>query len=347
MRVLSRWVRGAAVDRGLRFGLRWPAKSHESGGLMSCRSCIPALVIVLAAATAGVGCATVPPAGRDAHEEVRSGEGATTSRAAVPAPARRGPAFEYAYRPPSAPDLQPIYQRVVEADLWRQLPELQELDGLFALPRRLRFVTAECGEPGAFYRPDQGEVVLCYESLRTLYAQGQAHRQALGLAEDHPLRYLRANVRFMVLHEAGHALVDLFDLPVTGRQEDAVDQLAAILMLRFGGRDESPGEVIEDLRLVANWMLSRSTGAYDIDAFADEHALGEQRFFNLQCLVYGTDPDAFAGMVDAGDLTAARAAGCPRESRQTSRAWVRLLLPYLAPGAQAYREEAAAFLRQR
>ncbi len=258
-----------------------------------------------------------------------------------------GPAFEYAYRPPSAPDLQPIYQRVVEADLWRQLPELEELDGLFALPRRLRFVTAECGEPGAFYRPDQGEVVLCYESLRTLYAQGQAHRQALGLAEDHPLRYLRANVRFMVLHEAGHALVDLFDLPVTGRQEDAVDQLAAILMLRFGGRDESPGEVIEDLRLVANWMLSRSTGAYDIDAFADEHALGEQRFFNLQCLVYGTDPDAFAGMVDAGDLTAARAAGCPRESRQTSRAWVRLLLPYLAPGAQAYREEAAAFLRQR
>ena len=164
--------------------------------------------------------------------------------AAQPATAARGPAFEYAYRPPSALDLQPIYRRVVEADLWRQLPELEELDGLFVLPRRLRLVTAECGEPGAFYRPAPGEVVLCYESLRTLYAQGQAHRQALGLGEDHPLRYVRANVRFMVLHELGHALVDLFDLPVTGRQEDAVDQLAAILMLRFGGRDESPGEVI-------------------------------------------------------------------------------------------------------
>ena len=104
--------------------------------------------------------------------------------------------------------------------------------------------------------------------------------------------------------------------------------------------------MIADLRLAANWMLSRSTGAYDLDAYADPHALGEQRFFNLQCLIYGTDPDDFAGMVEAGDLTAARAAGCERESRQISRAWVRLLLPHLAPGADEYREEAEAFLRE-
>ena len=69
-----------------------------------------------------------------------------------------------------------------------------------------------------------------------------------------------------------------------------------------------------------------------------------QRFFNLQCLIYGTDPEDFAGMVDAGDLTAARAATCPRESRQISRAWVRLLLPYLAPGSEEYREEAERYL---
>jgi hypothetical protein len=256
------------------------------------------------------------------------------------------PAFEYAYTPPVSPGLQEIYRRVRDADLWRQLPEVQAIDGMFALPRRLRFVTAECGEFGAFYRPDEAEVVLCYETLRTLYEQGQAHRQALGLGEDHPLRYLRANVRFIVLHETGHALVDLLDLPVTGRQEDAVDQLAAILMLRFAGLDETPEEVIDNLGLAANWMLSHSTGAYSLDAYADEHALGEQRYFNLQCLIYGTDPDGFADMVDAGDLTAARAAGCPRETRRVSRAWVRLLLPHLAPGYEAYGIEAARYLQR-
>lgn len=253
-------------------------------------------------------------------------------------------AFEYAYEAPRSPGLQRIHERVRDADLLRRLPEVQAIEGLFVLPRRLRYVTAECGEFGAFYRPAEAEVVLCYETLRTLYERGQAHQQALGLGAGHPLRYVRANVRFIVLHETGHALVHLLDLPVTGRQEDAVDQLAAILMLRFSGLEETPAEVIGNLGMAANWMLSRSTGAYDLDAYADEHALGEQRYFNLQCLIYGTDPVAFAGMVQAGDLTAARARGCERETRQASRAWLRLLLPHLAPGQEAYRAEAMRYL---
>ncbi len=256
------------------------------------------------------------------------------------------PAFEYVYERPRSRELMSTYQRVRGADLLRQLPEVQAIDGLFVLPRRLRYVTAECGEFGAFYRPERAEVVLCYETLRTLHEQGVMHQQALGLEQDHPARYVRANVRFMLLHETGHALVDLLDLPVTGRQEDAVDQLAAILMLRFAGRDETPAQVIANLRLAANWMLSRSTGAYNLDAYADEHALGEQRYFNLQCLIYGTDPEDFADMVAAGDLTEARARGCARETRQITRAWLRLLLPHLAPGHEAYEEEAARYLQR-
>src|SRR5690606_367394 len=122
------------------------------------------------------------------------------------------------------------------------------------------------------------------------------------------------------------------------------DQLAAILMLRFADLDETPQEVTDNLGLAANWMLSRSTGAYNLAAYADEHALAEQRYFNLQCLIYGTDPEGFASMVDSGDLTAARAAHCPGETVRVTRAWVRLLVPYLAPGHEAYREEAMRYL---
>ncbi|WP_235974270.1 DUF4344 domain-containing metallopeptidase [Luteimonas deserti] len=271
--------------------------------------------------------------------QVRRGHPHVSAR---PAP----PPFEYVYRPPRSHDLQAIHERVLEADLLQRLPEVQAIDGMFALPRRLRYVTQECGEFGAFYRPADAEVVLCYETLRTLYERGQDQQRASRLAEDHPLRYTRANIRFIVLHETGHALVHLLDLPVTGRQEDAVDQLAAILMLRFAGVEETPAEVIANLRMAANWMLSDSTGAYDLEAYAAEHALGEQRYFNLQCLIYGTDPDSFAGMVDTGDLTAQRARGCARETRLISRAWLRLLLPHLAPGYEIYEDEAARYLEQ-
>lgn len=311
------------------------------------------MIVALCLAGAVPGCASAPDAARGGQHAVQRSEQAALPRTVVQ-PRRTGTGaggatpghgFEYAYRPPVSPELQPIYRRVLEVDLWRQLPEVQAIDGMFALPRRLRYVTSECGEFGAFYHPADAEVVLCYETLRTLYEYGLEHGKALGLGEDDPLRYVRANVRFIVLHETGHALVHLLDLPVTGRQEDAVDQLAGILMLRFAGLDETPREVTDNLRLAASWLLSRSTGAYNLDAYADEHALGEQRYFNLQCLVYGTDPDGFAGMVEAGDLTAARAATCPRETRRVSRAWVRLLVPHLSPGYEAYEAEAAQYLR--
>lgn len=257
-----------------------------------------------------------------------------------------GPAFEYEYAAPESPDLQRIYARVREADLLHHLPEVQAIDGMFQLPRRLRYVTAECGEFGAFYQPKATEIVLCYETLRTLYERGLGQQKAGRLEPDYPLRYTRANVRFIVLHETGHALVDLLDLPVTGRQEDAVDQLAAMLMLHFASLDEKPAQVIENLRMAADWMIVRSTGAYDLDVYADEHALGEQRYFNLQCLIYGTDPVGYAGIVGAGDLTPARAKGCPRETQAVGHAWLRLLLPHLSPRYETTEAEAIRYFER-
>jgi hypothetical protein len=262
--------------------------------------------------------------------------------------AAAGPAFEYAYLPPEAPLLQATYDRVRKTDLLRQLPEVQAIDGVFALPRRLRLLTAQCGEFGAFYRPAEADIVLCYETLETLYARADARQKEQGLDAGYPQRYTRANVRFIVLHETGHALVQLLDLPVTGRQEDAMDQLAAMLMLHFAAAQETPQQVIANLRMAADQMLARSTGAYDLHAYADEHALGEQRYFNLQCLIYGTDPQRYAGIVAAGDLTEARAQVCPRETRTVGRAWLRLLLPHLAPRYAVGEDEAIGYLeRQR
>lgn len=325
----------------------WPVRA---------RPCCAALA--LAVTMLASGCASVP--GYPHHTDAAPGLSETPrisgalsrlirSRPATAGDAHRstGVPFEYHYAAPQSPELHEIHVRVREADLLRHLPELQAIDGVFALPRALRYVAAECGEPGAFYRPADTAVVLCYETLRTLYERGQQHQRFVGLGDDHPLRYTRANVRFIVLHETGHAFVDLLDLPVTGRQEDAVDQLAAILMLHFADLDETPEAVTANLRLAANWMLSYSTGAYDLHAFADEHALGEQRFFNLQCLIYGTDPVRFAGMIEAGDLTAARARGCVRETERVGRAWLRLLLPHVAPEYAMTEADALEYLRQR
>ena len=317
--------------------------------------CLMGAAAIVAGGCAGAGKpaagAVVPPATVAPPESVPRLPSQSIVRPRTVAPGERegpaGPAFEYEYRAPRSPALQPVHARVRERDLLHHLPEVQAIDGMFRLPRPLRYVTAECGEFGAFYKPADAEVVLCYETLQTLHERGEAQQRALGLDPDHPLRYTRANVRFIVLHETGHALVDLLDLPVTGRQEDAVDQLAAMLMLHFADVDETPAQVIDNLRMAADQMLSRSTGAYDLDAYADEHALGEQRYFNLQCLIYGTDPVEYAGIVAAGDLTPARARICPRETQAVGRAWLRLLLPHLAPKYEMTEDEAIRYFERR
>src|SRR5690554_4191597 len=42
------------------------------------------------------------------------------------------------------------------------------------------------------------------------------------------------NTRHTLLHEIGHLFVDQFDLPVLGKEEDAVDTFATLTMLNEG-----------------------------------------------------------------------------------------------------------------
>lgn len=258
-----------------------------------------------------------------------------------------GVVFGYEYVKPKTPALEPFYKMAHDTDLLRKLPEVHAIDGMLMLPRPINYVTAECGEVNAFYSPERGEVVMCYETMKVLQERGRELAATNKLDEAYAQRYLDANVRFILLHETGHALIQLLQIPITGREEDAVDQLATTLMLRFAGLDESTTTVTENLRMASNWFLARSTGEYNLDAYADEHALGEQRYFNLQCLLYGSDPARYLSVVTDGDLPEARAKGCPEEARRISRSWLRLLLPYVAPKFEMTEEKANRLFQQR
>lgn len=263
--------------------------------------------------------------------------------------------FTYRYIDTGDPALAATADRVREQDLLRELPEVDWLDGLLLLPASITYVATACGESAALYLPDKREVVLCYEMLQALYEQGEqlAENGGEGFdfgdapADQIALRYVRANVRFIVSHETGHALIDLLDLPVTGRQEDAVDQFATSLMQVIGRDDESPRQVAENLRMAGLSFLSNAQDEFSLEAYADAHSLDLQRYFNLQCLLYGSDPERFAGMVARGDLPESRARTCPAEARRAGSAWMRLLRPHLASEYRMTEAEAEAWLQER
>lgn len=130
---------------------------------------------------------------------------------------------------------------------------------------------------------------------------------------------------FVLAHEIGHAMVRQLDIPVTGREEDAVDGFAAFLLAenpRFG-----PGTAFAAALLFDAYASQRGRDLQYED-FADEHSVSEQRVYNFLCWLYGSDPKTFRPLVRQGVLPQARAVRCGNEWEQIERSWTRLLEPY-------------------
>jgi len=62
-------------------------------------------------------------------------------------------------------------------------------------------------------------------------------------------------------------------------------------------------------------------------AFADEHGAPMQRFYNLLCMAYGADREAFAEVVEKGYLPQQRARGCKTEYGEMNFAFQKLFVP--------------------
>lgn len=253
---------------------------------------------------------------------------------------RRGTTFTYEYVPPRNPELKDAYDFARDIDLFGHLFEVQGLDGMLDLPRPIKFVTAECRQVNAFYSPERSEVVLCYEMIALVVGTAGQYQKAAHLDGDFLARFVLANMRFIALHETAHALIDILDLPSTGREEDAADQLAGTLMLLDKSRSESATDVADNLKMAAVFFKSLDDGNADANAYADTHSLGQQRFYNLMCMVYGSNPAKFLRIVTGGALPVERAEDCPEESHKITTAWARLLVPHFAPRYQYTDEEA-------
>jgi hypothetical protein len=104
-----------------------------------------------------------------------------------------------------------------------------------------------------------------------------------------------------LLHELAHALIDLRDLPITGREEDVADQFAVWQAVE--GLDDP------DIVLSQAFEYGLSQGLYEQVA-DDEHTADGQREANLLCWLYGSGPQSWEHLVDDDPLTDDRAVLC-------------------------------------
>jgi len=210
----------------------------------------------------------------------------------------------------------------------RALERIQEILSPLQLPEQLTIKTTECGTVNSYYQRQNFKptVTICYELLKHILDSVPNQTTPAGVT---PADAAVGQFFFVTLHEVGHATFDIFGVPIFGREEDAADNFATYIMLQFG-REQAR-------RLIggAAWAWRAYLGDYTrnpamptrLAAFASDHGLPQERFYNLLCLAFGADSVQFSDLRDF--LPAARSSNCKFEYQTLSMRSKREIRPHI------------------
>ena len=234
------------------------------------------------------------------------------------------------YEPPTDPKLLMLYERLTQ---YQVLETMQQILSPLRLPVDLTIKTKGCDKLGAVAWYDTPNsmptVTMCYELLQNIIRTTTAEEVRPGVTRHDAIV---GQFLFWTLHETGHAVFDIFHVPLFGREEDAADQFAAYLMLHFG-KDQA-----------RRWIEGAAYSAEEfgkdfgpIDNYASVHGLPQQRFYNLLCMAYGADPVMFADvaqhmmdkMTNQGFLPNRRAGNCEYEFQMFDHAFRTEISPHI------------------
>jgi hypothetical protein len=214
-----------------------------------------------------------------------------------------------------------MYEAVREQ---RLLEQLAELLSPIRLPRPLTLKLEGCdGVANAYYEEDT--VTICYEYLDFIVRSAPKGDAPSGTTAQSALAGPLVDV---TLHEAGHAVFDMLQIPVLGREEDAADQFSAYIILNFAPRN-ARALIRSVAYLGAREAKEAMANSNDLKAFADSHGLPAQRYFNTLCIAYGSNQRIYADAITRGELTADRAEGCEYEYEMVERAFEKLIRPHI------------------
>lgn len=230
--------------------------------------------------------------------------------------------FTYEYRTPKEP------KHVVIYDMMREKQVLEKFQAYLApvyLPNDVKLELAGCdGRVNAQFW--QNVVTVCYEYLEWIW-RNTPRMTMFGLAPHDAMNGPTVDV---FLHEAGHAILQLLDIPLLGSEEDAADYIATFLILQFSEAD-ARRLIMGASFIFGKEALKEQEEAPELASLAGRHALPAQRYFNRLCMAYGKSPVLYADAIERGMLTPQRAQHCAYEYAYISDAFRRLISPYLDP----------------
>ncbi len=181
----------------------------------------------------------------------------------------------------------------------------------FRLPAGLQIRFKRCGEPQAYFDAGSSSLVFCYDLAQWFTFAFAPH---IRTGEELSAAIWHAAL-FAIYHEYGHALIELFDLEPSGGAENLAHELSALALF------ESDEETVRVVAHGAGWLMVHASDLVPRIPYWQAHSFERERYEQLVCWAYGSDPDAFAALAGGRQLTAERAPNCREEYRALRRRW--------------------------
>jgi len=176
---------------------------------------------------------------------------------------------------------------------------------------------------GPLYDPANHQIHIPYAFI----AEAKARFEAADYAESgiSAAQASQDALLHTLFHELAHALINIYELPIVGKEEDAADSLATFLLIELFDQGQEIALSAADLFDLESY--DRQT--LESEDFWGEHSLDEQRFYATLCHVYGSNPEHYQALIDDELLSEDHHERCIEEYALLQSSWIKLLQPYL------------------
>jgi hypothetical protein len=192
------------------------------------------------------------------------------------------------YENPGNKNFKKLKEEIAGSEIFENL--VRRLALYIALPSEIKVRLCSLGKKKVCYDAEKKEILVAYELLEYFAGLLESEEES---SEDEKAALFADLVFFITLHELGRAFIDIFNLPVTGKEEDAADLIASWIILKsYGDQDH---QAVISLVNASQWLVYKSDAsrlkAGEVE-FAGCHSLDPQRFFNMITWAYGFNPNA-------------------------------------------------------
>lgn len=195
------------------------------------------------------------------------------------------------------------------------------LNSYLKLNKDITIHGVDCEVVNAFYDPENYRIIMCNEILLDIYAY------TLQYIEDNQEATILSALAYIGIfgHELGHALINNYDLPVLGKEEDAADAISVVLLIETSETAEERRAMVAGIIWLGIYLNSSGSGVW-----YGEHSIGPVRLANLICWAGGAEPDALQGIIkEIYDSMVESGRDCAAEYAQQYNSVKKLLKPYL------------------